>query len=276
MKYAVFTLTVIFLLVSCRSQDLIRPGDSLQVAFEKAYAQFEQENWRDASQAFETVISIGRGTEFGQDAQFYLAESYFNDRRYMMAASEYERYSSSHPNSERREYSDFMIGKSYYNLSPRFNIDQTYTYRAIEQFRLYMARYPNSDRITEAGERIDELRNKLARKEFEAGEFYMRTGRYNAATVSYDLVIDRYPESRWAERALVRKIEAYVLYADNSIPARQEERYRKAVEAYDTYIQLFPRGDNRSDAEDHYDRALTALEQITDEDEDVITARGGP
>lgn len=252
----------IFALISCRGTDLIRPGDSIEVAFEKAMNQFEQENWTDAANAFETVVSIGRGTDVGQDAQFYLAESYFNGRRYLIAASEYERYASFYPRSERREVVDFKAAESYYQLSPRYRLDQTYTRTALDRYRLFNSRYPNSERVEVTGERISELRSKLARKEFHAAEFYMRTNRYQSAVIYFDLVIDSYPETRWAELSLVKKIEAYILYADNSVRDRQEERYQLALDTYNTYLQLFPRGENRSRAEALYDEASESIERV--------------
>src|SRR5690625_4758168 len=102
-RISLVLLLISFVFISCRSQDLIRPGDTLEVAYNKAFAQYQNENYSQAADAFETVISIGRGTTIGQDAQYYLAESYFNSERYLMAASEYQRYVQFHPNSERRQ-----------------------------------------------------------------------------------------------------------------------------------------------------------------------------
>ncbi len=260
-KVLLFSIAV-FALMSCRSQELIRPGDTLEVAFSKAKAQYDEENWSDAARAFETVVSIGRGTDLGQQAQYLLAESYFNDRRYLLAASEYDRYASFYPRSERREDVDFKAALCYYELSPRYRLDQSYTRQALERFRLFNSRYPNSDRVVDSSQYITQLRNKLARKQYEAAEFYKRTDRFSAAIVYYDLVLDSYPESQWAEEALVDKIEAYILYADNSIPASQLGRYESAITSYETYLQLFPSGENRSRAEDLYDRARGEIEDI--------------
>lgn len=264
----ILLLFIAFVIASCRNQELIRPGDTIQVAFDKAYGLYEQERWGDAARAFETVVNISRGTDIGQDAQFYLAESHFNNRQYLVAASEYERFTSFYPDSERSEEADYKRALSYYRLSPRFNLDQAYTHRAIERFRLFMERYPNSERLEEVGNYIEELRNKLARKDYNAAEFYMRTNRFNAAAVYFETVIDNYPESVWAERALAKQVEAYILYADNSVPARQAERYQEAIESYERYLQLFPRGDQRSNVEDLYDEAREALQDINDDDEE--------
>lgn len=260
-KVLLFTIAV-FALLSCRNQELIRPGDSLEVAFSKAKAQYDDENWSNAARAFETVVSIGRGTDLGQQAQYLLAESYFNDRRYLLAASEYDRYASFFPRSELREDVDFKSALCYYMLSPRYRLDQSYTRQALERFRLFNSRYPNSDRVVESSQYITQLRNKLARKQYESAEFYKRTERYSAAIVYYDLVLDNYPESEWAEEALVDKIEAFILYADNSIPSSQLDRYESAIDSYETYLQLFPSGENRSRAEDLYDRARREIEDI--------------
>lgn len=262
MRIALILMLGTIVLMSCRSKDLIRPGDSLEVAFEKAMNQYEAEKYSDAARAFETVISIGRGTDFGQEAQYYLAESYYKDRRYLLAASEYERYIQQHPNSHRRQETEFKEALCYYHLSPRYRLDQTYTERAVEKFRLFMNRYPESERRKQAGIYIDELRDKLAHRIYNAADFYMRTDRYNSAAIYYRIVLDRYPESKWAERALVKQIEAYILYAENSVTSKQEERFENALDSYDTYLQLFPEGEHRSRAEDLFDRAMEGLEEV--------------
>lgn len=266
-------LLLLFIFSACGTNNMIRPGDTIDVAFEKAKNLYEEEKYNDAASAFETVVSIGRGTDVGQEAQFLLAESYFMDRRYMLAAAEYERYALFYPNSPRREMVDFKQGKSYYFLSPRYKLDQTSTRKAIEQFRLFNSRYPNSDLVNEAGELISEMRTKLAKKKYEAANFYMRTDRFQSAVLYYDLVIDDFPETEWAEKSLVEQMEAYIKYADNSIRNRQAERYRLAVDSYEKYIQLFPRGESRPKAEDLYDEAASKLEKMGEGINDLVSTQ---
>lgn len=261
------------LTISCARKDLIKPGDSLPVAYGKAKNLFDRGSYTEAAEAFETVIQTGRGTEYARDGQYYLAESYYNAGRYLLAASEYERFRTLYPQSQRREEVDFKEAYCYYELSPRFKLSQRYTHTAIEKFQLFNSRYPNSQRVQESAEYITELRSKLARKLYNSAELYMRTDQYEAAIVYYDLTIDRYPESRWAERALVDEINAYVEYADRSVTSMQEERYQKAVEAYEKYLQLFPDSELRSEAEDYVDKARVALANLdTQSDTAGVTA----
>jgi len=173
-NYLLLLLSLIIISSACKNNALIRPGDPLNVSYDKAWSLYENKKYNDAAEAFETITRIGRGTNYAQDAQFYLAESYFKDERYLLAASEYERFISFFPRDERREEVDFKRALSFYEQSPRYRLDQGATAQAIELFQLFNNNYPNSDRVPEAAEKIDDLRNKLARKIFNAAEFYAR------------------------------------------------------------------------------------------------------
>jgi outer membrane protein assembly factor BamD len=252
----------VMLLTSCRSKDLILPGDTLEVAYEKANRFYENEKWSEAVSAFETVVSVGRGTNIGQEAQFLLAESYFNNKRYLQASAEYDRYTTFYSRSDKRQEAEYKSALSLFLMSPRYKLDQSYSLQAMDRFRLFLSRYPDSEFAEYASERIAQIREKLAKKNYMSGQFYMRNGMYEAAAIYYNLVIDQYPESPWAEAALVEQIEAYILFANNSVEARQAERYEMALSSYSRYLQLFPRGDNRSKAENLQDRARDALDEL--------------
>lgn len=249
-------------LVSCKNEDLIQRGDTLPTAYKKSMSLYQSGEYSDAAEAFETVIELGRGTDYGQEAQFYLAESYFNDGRYLLASAEYARYTTLYPRADKREEAHFKEAYSYYKLSPRYKLDQKHTRTAIEKFQLYNSRYPDSERVKETAQYITELRSKLAKKLYYSANLYQRTKSYEAAIVYYDLTIENYPESNWAQRALVDKISTYVTYADRSVPSKQRERYQGAVDAYETFVQLFPEGEYRSEAEEYVDDARAALADL--------------
>ncbi len=256
-------LLILIIVAGCRSSHNIRPGDTIEVAYEKAMGLYERERYSQAARAFETVLSMGRGTDFAADAQFYLAKSHFHNRAYLTAASEFRRFSRNYSRDDRRQEAEFMEAYAHYRLSPRFNLDQTETYNALDRFQLFVTRYPGTELAAEAQEYMDELRDKLARKKFNAAEMYMRIREYRSAALYYGLTVERFPGSTYAERALVNKILAYVNYAENSVRDRQQERYELAIEAYQQYLQIFPRGENRELAEDYYDRALGGLADVT-------------
>tara|TARA_R110000868_G_scaffold304437_26_gene565485 strand:+ start:19286 stop:20143 length:858 start_codon:yes stop_codon:yes gene_type:complete len=261
MRYLSIALfSTIMLFTACKNKDLVRPGEPIEVAYDKSVALFEKGKYGDAAYGFNLVTRVGRGTTFAEDAQFFLAESYYNDKQYILAASEYERYISYYPRNPKREEVEYKRALCYYQQSPRYRLDQSATGRAIELFQLFNTKYPNSEFVLESASKIDELRNKLARKNYESAEFYLRTDRFLAATIYYDQTIDKYPESIWAERALIKQIETFITYADRSIDSKQLERYSMAVSSYEKFIQLFPQSENREKVEALY---LEATEKIS-------------
>jgi outer membrane protein assembly factor BamD len=78
----------------------------------------------------------------------------------------------------------------------------------------------------------------------------------------YQITLDNFPETEYAEQSLVKQIQSYVLYADMSVPERQAERYQMAIDSWQRYTQLFPNGKNRSTAESHFNSARNALNRI--------------
>jgi len=259
LSYILFVFGV--LLTACKSPRLVNPGDPINVTYQKGIDKYEEGDYGDAAEIFESVTRLGRGTNFAQDAQFYLAESYYNQKRFILSEAEYDRFVSFYPRDERRAEADFKKAMSLYHQSPRYRLDQTATRRAIEEFQLFNSRYPNSELVIESAEKINELRSKLARKYYESAEFYLRTEQYKAATIYYDLVIDRYPESSWAEDALVKQIQTYVDFASKSVITRQVERYNVAISNYEKYIQLFPQGEGRAEAESLRDAAEKGIKK---------------
>ncbi|MEX0608343.1 MAG: outer membrane protein assembly factor BamD [Balneolaceae bacterium] len=257
-----FILGFILIFSACKNDALIKRGDSVEVAYNKALAFYEKEDYTEAATAFETVTRIARGTDYGQNAQYYLAESYFNSRQYLLASSEYDRYISYYPQDLRRQEMEFKSAMCYYHQSPRYKLDQTTTRTAIERFQLFNNRYPDSEFVTDAADKINELRNKLAQKNYDAARFYIRTERYGAGILYLDSTIDQYPESEWAERALVLQVRTYNEFADKSIATRQAERYSKAIDAYEKFLQLFPESDLRNEIEGYHDEAQRKLSRI--------------
>ncbi len=232
------------------------------MAYEKALRMYNNKKYVDATSAFETVLSIGRGSTIAENAQWLLADSYFKTKDYVMAAAEFQRYHGNYPRSERRAEAEFMEGICYVRLSPRYNLDQTDTYKAIEIMQLFIARYPNSDKTREAAQHIDQLREKLAQKQHSAGLLYLRLQSYEAAAIYFGLTIDQFPETRWAEISLAKQVESYLLLAEKSVDARKKERYELVLSSVEKYIQLFPRGRNRSLVETYKDQARVALSRL--------------
>jgi outer membrane protein assembly factor BamD len=239
----------LFFLSGCAGSRSAQRLDTPEEAYNRALALFERGRYAQAAEMAQRVFEFGRGHEYAEPAQLLLARSYFQARDYLMAANEYNRYITLYPRSERVEEAEFERALCYYYLSPPYYLDQSDTQRAIDLLRLFTIRYPGSPRAAEAARYITELRNRLARKIYEAARLYMRMEAWEAAALTFGEVLNQYPDSEWADRALLGQVQAYMAFASSSVPARQAERYRMALEAANRFRQLFPQSPLRPQLE---------------------------
>ncbi len=233
-----------------------------ETIYKKGLAYFEQGKYSRAIETFQEVFTFGRAHQWADDAQLYLARAYFMNKEYLLAANEFSRFIELYPTDPRAVDAEFERALCYYYLSPPYELDQTDTEHAITYFRLFMTRYPNHPKAAEAGQKIQELTDKLAHKLYAAGQLYERRELYEAAGFTYERVLDRYPASSWTDDALLGAVRAYTLFAEASIPSRQKERFEQAINVYLKFVQLFPQSPLLKEAEKYYQRAQQQLEQL--------------
>lgn len=223
--------------------------DTAEEAYERAKALFERGRYSQAAEMAQRVFEFGRGHAYAEPAQLLLARAYFRARDYLAAANEYNRYITLYPRSEHLPEAEFERALCYYHLAPPHYLDQADTQRALDLLRLFVMRYPDSPRAAEASQYVAELRNRLAHKIYEAAQLYMRMEAWQAAALTFAEVLNQYPESEWADKALLGQIQAYAAFAHSSVRARQAERYQMALEAVNRFRQLFPQSPLRPQVE---------------------------
>ncbi|MGB1120799.1 MAG: outer membrane protein assembly factor BamD, partial [Saprospiraceae bacterium] len=91
---------------------------------------------------------------------------------------------------------------------------------------------PNSDRVERCNILIDELRAKLEKKAIATADLYYKLREYQAATQSYQNVLQDYPDTRAAAQIRIQILKASYELALNSVDSKKEERLEDAIEAY--------------------------------------------
>lgn len=243
MRLSVFislsSLVLLVGLVGCSGgNDIAAQGP--KKAYEKGMTEYEDENYKKALRYFEAVFNYGRGNEWAPEAQFQLALTKRKQEKHLVAANEFKRFTQLYRNHPKRVEAEFERAESYYKRSPRYTLDQSDTKKAIELFQLFVDRHPDHERVSEAKEKVNELRAKLAHKQYDAARMYERREMWRAATESYRILFDQYPDTPWADNALLGGLRSYLRYADRSIKKKQADRYQKAISQYAQLEQLFP------------------------------------
>lgn len=242
---------VLFLtgLSSCgRFQKLLKSND-----YEEKYAMslefFENEEYNKTLQLFDQISPIYRGTDKAQKIEFMYAMCHYGQKDFILASYYFKRYYQAYPKSEQAEEALFLSAYSNYLDSPRSSLDQATTVDAIQEMKLFISRYPNSEKIAQANELVTEMESRLELKAFEMAKLYLKMSDYRAAIASFNAFIKQYQSSIYHEEAMFFIIKANYEYATNSIAMRQVERFSETSEAFVDFVSQFPESKYIKEAE---------------------------
>jgi outer membrane protein assembly factor BamD len=248
------------LVTGCGEYEKLLKGRDYQKKYEQGLVYYEEGEFVRAATLFDQVANIFRGTIRADTVKYYQAKSYYGQRDYMMSGHYFNELSMTYPNSAFLEEADFMVAYCYYKQSPRPELDQENTYKAITSFQIFMVRYPNSDRLNQAQEIIVELSDKLVEKSFISAKLYYDLGYYKSAIIALRNSLIDYPETRYREELMFLILKSSFLLADNSISSKQRERYQAAVDEYYSFIGEFPNGPHTKEANRIYESSNKFLE----------------
>ena len=178
----------------CSSNTFTRDVD-YEAEYEKGISALSNKKYVRAQDHFNTVVIGGSHTELGDDALFYLGETYFYMGDKLLAISEYDK----------------LIRRM--SFSP-------YVEKAIEKLQEFIDDYPNSSNREEAQKNIKILRNKLSRKIYDTGILYIKMEEYKSALITFKQVADLYYDTDYNELAHMKTIACYI-YRDEYDEARK-------------------------------------------------------
>ena len=209
MRLILFSISI--LLSSCGISNPFDDNIPYKTRFDDGLAFFEEENYVKASQQFNIIVDRASHTDLGDDALFFLAESYFLNKDYDLALVEFEKLVSRMGFSPYIEKSRWRICETLMLLSPNFYHDQESSKKAISQIQEFLDDFPNSEYSKDADKLINELRTRLAEKNMETGKLYVKLKAYDSAIVSYKIVVNEFYDTKFFNDANMEIIRCLAL-----------------------------------------------------------------
>jgi len=243
MRFFLYILLIFSTLIGCKSSfESVRTSGNSALILRESIKFYDKGDFLRAQTLMELILNQYRGTREGEELFFKYAYTHYKLASYQLAATYFTNFSSTFPYSTFAEEADFMIAYSYYMQSPSFRLDQTPSIEAINAFQDFANKFPESDRILECNELIDQLRAKLELKAYNEGILYFNLSKFNACMTSFDNMLSEYPESVHAEEARYLIVKAAYEYAINSVYIKRAERLDEAMDRYNDYINRYPSG----------------------------------
>lgn len=229
MRKVIILAVISVLFVGC-SGNKPKPDWTATQYFTYAKSLFEDEDYFEASNEFSVIVLRYAGSFVADSAQYYLGECHYHMDEYIIAAAEFEKLINNMNRSPLVPLAQYKLAESYFQISPRPALDQEYSEKAIREYQNFIEDYPTHALKTEAEKKIALLREKLAFKQYINAENYMKMREYQAALIYFDVVLEKYYDTAYADDALMGKILVYNELKD----------FNAAKDEYIKFRQIFP------------------------------------
>jgi outer membrane protein assembly factor BamD len=184
-------------------------------------------------------------------AQYFLACSHFYMDEYIISAAEFEKLINNMAQSPLVPDAQYMLAESYYQMSPRPALDQEYTLKALREFQSFVEENPLHKNREDAEKKIVELRGKLAQKQWLNAELYRHMQEYNSSLIYYDVIIEKYYDTDFAEKAQYGKAVVY----------KDMKDFPKAKEQLLLFKEKFPNSELKDSAEKNLEEVIKQLDK---------------
>jgi|SRR6185312_3915165 len=186
--------------------DQTEPAD---VLYNQGLANLNAGRLKEASRKFDAVDRQHPYSEYARKSMVMGAFANYRQGNYEDAVNAAKRYLALYPSSPDAAYAQYIIGLSYFRQIRDVTQDQKESRRAIEAMQEVVTRWPDSEYVEDAKEKIRVARDQLAGKEMQVGRYYLERREYIAAIKRFRFVVENYSNTRQIEEALARLTESY-------------------------------------------------------------------
>ncbi|NLL28145.1 MAG: outer membrane protein assembly factor BamD [Bacteroidales bacterium] len=251
MKIYKFIILILFvsLSLSCSKYDKLLKNGTLKERLEAANNYYDKSNYFKALQLYDQLIVELRGSADFEEAYYKYCYCNYNQEQYMAAAYYFKQLAKTLPNGKYAEEALYMAAYCLYLESADAELDQTSTHNALNEFQLFVNKYPESKRIQDCNDIMDQLRFKLETKDYNTAYLYFKIEEYKAAVIAFKNLIKDYPATIYKEQAAYYILKSQYNYALGSILSKKKERFDEAANYCDMFKTQYPNSKYYNEAE---------------------------
>lgn len=264
MKSKVYIFLIVTLLVgSCGEYEKLLKSTDYDLKKAKAKEYYDAGQYVKATELLSQILPRYRASAEAEDLNWMNAMSYYGMKDYFMASSLFKSFIEQFPFGEHAEEGNYMAAYCDYLIAPRPALDQESTKNAIEGFRIFITRFPNSSRVGEAKTFLKELEEKLVEKSYLSAKLYYDRKEYKAAVVALNNSLEEYADTKYREEMMFLKLNSLFMYAENSFANKQRERYQEALDEYYSFMEEFPKSEYSKEVSNIYEKTNKYLKSVS-------------
>ena len=259
------TLALVALCTACGSP----PKLSADQYYTEGKDAFGNKNYEVAISSYKNLLDQYPFDPHAEEAELTIAESHYKKKQYAEAIAAFNDFQRMHPMSPELAKVYYLLGKSYEKQMTTFDRDQAAADNAQGWYRVVLDRYPESSFAPKARRRQAVCRESMAAHERYIANYYLKHDNLRAGENRIKGVLESFPDTVAATRALEDLAVAYEKRGD----APAAERIRGAVAERDSAFASLPETGPGSRAEGAVPAVRTPATDALVAD---LTARYGP
>ena len=276
-KYIIIALVSGSVLTSCGEYNKVLKSTDYEYKYEAAKSYFGKGQNTKAAAILEELITILKGTDKAEESLYMLGMTYYNQGDFITASHYFSTYYNTYPRGTYTEQARFYSGKALFLDTPEPRLDQSSTYKAIQELQMFMEYFPASNRHQEAQQMIFALQDKLVMKDYMAARLYYDLGSYTgnssysttgnnylACIVTAQNALKDYPYTKLREDISILLLRAKYDMAKESVEEKKEERMRDAIDEYYAFKNEFPESKYTKEVENIYKDAKKYVKEINE------------
>jgi len=210
-------------------------------------------NYTEAILLFQTVRQSPGYIKYGSLALLRIADALFLQEKYDAAVEKYREFIKQFSGSANVGYARFRIGHAFFEQIPSdwflappvYERQQNVVRHAESALKRFVSLYPTHRLVGKARVMLDASRRMLYEHELYAANFYRRRDKPAGVVLRLEAAFRKFPDLAATEDNFMMLAKAYA----------QASKLDEAVAMYEAYLDRFPEGDYRDQA----DESLTVL-----------------
>jgi len=247
LKLAILLSIALFLLLGCAKKGVKTIEGDPETLYKQGLTRFNKRDYSEALKRFEQLkSSFPDSPPYTVWAELKIGDCHFFMKEYVQAIAAYEEFKKIHPTHEEIPYVQYQIGMAYFKQMLTLDRDQTSTQKALSNFEYLIANYPPSLFTEKTKEKIGICKKRLAEHEFYIGNYYYKHGKFKAASVRFQGLIEKFPKMLEEDKTLFLLGKSYL----------EIDQWEKAKEAFTKIIDGYPKSSYYKEAKAILDQGI--------------------
>ena len=209
--------------------------------YDKAMHAMKKGHYDVARLDLQTLLNTYPDTEYAMRAKLAVGDTWYKEggtAAMAQAEQEYKDFITFFPNTPEAAEAQMKVGDIYFSEMEKPDRDPQNAQQAETAYRQMMEQFPDSPLVPRAKQRLREVQEVLAQRQFEIGEFYLSQQNWAASIARLQTVADNYPLFSHSDQTLISIGDAFAqqasLVQNLNIPAKAKA---ELVKAYDSRAQ---------------------------------------